>query len=234
MLKRFSWARGGRYLDLGCGPGENLAGLAVHFDYSLGLDCSPLALSLARQANPGLQFVQGDVNQLERLFQANSFRLISDFNVLCHRWVSSEKETIRAIYALLEEGGVVVMTEPVYNILYREADELTMTSRRFGSGELRGWLQEAGFVVRQETMFNAAPLPLALLMAGWYRFRKRFGIVGGRDGHRGEDQLGGKWGQWLMTGVCRVEYGWIRLFGRLPLGLTCLIVAQKGGERTGD
>lgn len=56
-----------RIVDLGCGPGNSTAVLAARFPgaHISGVDSSPGMLARARQAMPGVDFVQGDLRTYE-------------------------------------------------------------------------------------------------------------------------------------------------------------------------
>lgn len=48
-------------LEMGCGTGNLARYLAAHFEQYLGLDLSEHMLQLAREKNPGISFMQGDM-----------------------------------------------------------------------------------------------------------------------------------------------------------------------------
>ncbi|MEO5378864.1 MAG: methyltransferase domain-containing protein [Magnetococcus sp. DMHC-6] len=232
QLPMFEATKLSRYLDLGCGPGENLAFFAPRFDYAVGLDLSDVALSLAQKAHPHLQFVQGNVNHLERLFVPNSFKLITVFNVLHHQWIDSESDVLTAIYHLLEEGGVLILTEPVFDRLHRATDDLCMTKRRYQPDELRQWIEGVGLQIQAKTFFNAAPIPMAYFMAHFYQRKQSVDLssenfVISDPSKGGELGFGGRSAQMVMERVCALEYQWIKMLGSFPFGMTYMIVAQK-------
>jgi ubiquinone/menaquinone biosynthesis C-methylase UbiE len=62
---RFLVRPGLRILELGCGNGDLLAALSPSF--GVGVDFSPAMIDLARRRHPGLEFLRGDVEALDRL-----------------------------------------------------------------------------------------------------------------------------------------------------------------------
>src|SRR5580658_4350650 len=84
LLSKCNVPRGGRWLDLGCGPGGNLA-LSESFAprLAVGVDVSPLALSLARQKKPRARWVRADLNN-PLPFGDTTFDVVTVFNVLYH------------------------------------------------------------------------------------------------------------------------------------------------------
>ncbi len=72
---RFLVPPGSRVLELGCGTGDLLAGLQP--SRGVGVDFSPEMLALARERHPALEFLQGDVHDLE-LSGKFDFIILSD------------------------------------------------------------------------------------------------------------------------------------------------------------
>lgn len=69
-------------LDVGCGSGDNLSGLAAAGDYQLtGIDISENALKLARQRIPGARLIQLDVQQKSL---SEKFDLVISLQVVEH------------------------------------------------------------------------------------------------------------------------------------------------------
>ena len=58
---------GTRVADVGCGPGRVAAYLAAHDLDVVGLDVSPVMLSAARHAHPGIRFEEGALDRLPLL-----------------------------------------------------------------------------------------------------------------------------------------------------------------------
>src|SRR6476646_6501887 len=51
----------GRVMDLGCGPGQVAAYLHKRGVVAFGVDLSPEMVKLAKEANPGVEFREGDM-----------------------------------------------------------------------------------------------------------------------------------------------------------------------------
>lgn len=162
LLRCCGVPRGGRWLDLGCGPGGNLllpdafaAGLIV------GLDVSPIALAIARLKKPHARLVSADLNNALPFGDA-SFDVVSVFNVLYHDWVKSEAAVIAEVSRVLRPGGVFLITEPAFAILAREMDIAAMGRRRYRIADIVELCERAGLRVVQTSYFTSFGFPLLL------------------------------------------------------------------------
>ena len=109
---------GRRVLDFGCGPGlmsEALA-LAGFSVTAVDLDLSPMRLLAERiQFSESTKFVEGDLPVLD--LEPGSFDIIVALDVLEH--ISKREPYVRAFERLLVPGGVVIVSGPTENWLYR-------------------------------------------------------------------------------------------------------------------
>lgn len=93
-------------LNVGCGGGKNVFNLKRHYDVT-GLDLSPRMLDLARDLNPGCEFVKGDMRafSLQRVFDAV---LVDDaISYMASR--ADLRAAIAAAWQHLRPGGVMVV-----------------------------------------------------------------------------------------------------------------------------
>jgi SAM-dependent methyltransferase len=99
-------ARGGRVLDLGCGPGQLAMAFAPFAAEVLAVDPEPEMLRVARAAagNAPIRFVQGSSYDLGPAF--GRFRLAVMGRSF--HWMDRE-DTLRRLDALVEPGGAVVL-----------------------------------------------------------------------------------------------------------------------------
>ncbi len=117
---------------------------SLHPSQTVGVDLSPIALSLAKDCAPSATLVAADINQ--RLpFADESFDVVTIFNVLYHQWVQSEAAVISEAARVLRPGGLLLFTEPAFDMLRRELDEAVMTRRRYHLADFDTWLDVAGF-----------------------------------------------------------------------------------------
>jgi SAM-dependent methyltransferase len=144
LLRRYGVKTGTRWLDLGCGPGANLAMLDDRApERVVGFDLSPLALELARQARPQAQLVRGDLNQ-PLPFRDRTFDLVTIYNVLYHQWISSELAVMREACRVLAPGGLLLLTEPAFPSITRGNDIRVMTRRRYVERDIDDLFGQAG------------------------------------------------------------------------------------------
>lgn len=103
----------GLCLDLGCGPGQDLAAIAVTGRRPVGLELSADQLRVARRSVPHGWFVQGDAEQLP---YGDSV-----FDTVVALWVSTDIDdfarTLREVARVLRPGGRFVFygVHPCFN-----------------------------------------------------------------------------------------------------------------------
>jgi SAM-dependent methyltransferase len=102
---------GGRALDLGCGEGRVARDLTARGDRVVGVDLSPTLVALAREADPGGEYVVADAAALP--FEDATFDLVVAFNSLMN--VDDMAAAVReAARVLTAEGRLVVcVTHPL-------------------------------------------------------------------------------------------------------------------------
>lgn len=162
LLRRYELIGIARFLDIGCGPGGNLAMMEeAKPSLVVGVDLSPIALSLARQAAPQAALVRADISQ-PLPFSAESFDLVTIFNVLYHSWVRDEADVLREAYRALRPGGLIVVTEPAFPLLMRGMDRVAMGVRRYRRSAIVDMCRSAGFHVRSASYITSFGFPLLL------------------------------------------------------------------------
>ena len=224
MIDAFGGVRAQSVLDIGCGTGGNLPFLKSYGAKVIGLDSSEEAIALAREKVPGGDIRKGDINDLGHLYAADSFDLISDFNVLYHAWVRSDLQSMRDIHRLLRPGGVFISTEPAFHFLWRAHDRVDHGARRYTLRKWTGMLEQAGFGPVRGTYFNLPAFPIAAALA----LVDRMGLSS-RQSSEGIGELRPlpEWLNSLVGAALDIELGAIRIFGRLPLGVSIACIARK-------
>jgi SAM-dependent methyltransferase len=225
LLERSGVTIGKAALDIGCGTGGNLPFLKNYCTEASGIDLSRDAIELARKKYPENTFVEGNINDLTKLYSADSFDIVSDFSVLCHGWVKSDLQSMRDVYQLLRPGGTFVLTEPAFSLLRRAHDRAGHAVRRYTLPQLTGLLAEAGFRNVHGTYFNAPMFPIVLLLALSFRLAPSF--AASPDRGISELKLPPNWINDALVGVMSPELAAIRTFGRMPLGVSIACVARK-------
>ena len=103
LVEGLNLRAGDRILDLGCGNGGIIAGIAVQTGADVvGLDYSQYAIAgaQARYASPHIQFVAADIGAV--CFEAASFDAVMGIDAL---YFTPTDETVAAVAALLRPGG---------------------------------------------------------------------------------------------------------------------------------
>jgi ubiquinone/menaquinone biosynthesis C-methylase UbiE len=204
---------GGRVLDVGCGTGGLLAALRERWQ-PCGTDVSRSALEHSRRR--GLDAL---VNAAaERLpFRPRSFALVSALDVLEH--ADDDRAVLAEIRAVLVDGGALVVSVPALPALWSTHDESLGHRRRYTRHTLQRALEDAGFSVEHMTYTNTAILPVAALVRGVGRWRRR------RAAERIAMYALPRPLNALMIGVYRLEAAVARHL-RLPLGVSLLCLAR--------
>jgi SAM-dependent methyltransferase len=215
-----------RWLDLGCGPGGNL-NLSKPFVPSLtvGIDISPLALSIARTKKPDARLIQADLNNMLP-FQEAAFDVVTVFNVLYHDWITDEQSTIAEIARVLRPGGVLLITEPAFSVLARELDAAAMGNRRYRLADVFRWCNAARLRPSRGSYFTSFGFPLILAMKTMKALHNT-----SRDdaGTQALDMkpINPRLNRILRL-IARYEARAIAWGMRVPLGTTLVCVAKKG------
>lgn len=146
-----------RVLDLGCGMGGFLGGLA-----ELGERVYPSDISsegLVRCAERG--FPGGVVSSGYALPYADaSFDLVCMFDAIEH--IEDDHRALREVARILEPGGLALATVPAYQFLYANNDRIAQHYRRYDRPMMRRALEQAGLVVERNTHTNVFLFPLIL------------------------------------------------------------------------
>lgn len=224
LLGKYGLAARPRWLDLGCGPGGNLALLdELAPDLVVGADLSPIARAIAKQKAPHASLIGVDIGQ-SLPFADNSFDLVTTFNVLYHAWVRSEAAVLAEAARTLRAGGLFLATEPAFAVLEREMDEIAMTRRRYRSQEFAGLCAAAGFEILYTGYFTSFGFPLLLGLNWLGKLRPKAAA----DEHEAADMKP------LPQPINSTMYAAARAEGfliehglHLPLGTTLVCVARK-------
>jgi len=210
-------------LDLGAGTGGNIRFLKKYFTDIRGLERSQTAIDISKtKLTP--KIFNGDLNDLALFGKQNGrFDLITLFNVLYHKSIADPEKTVSEIRNLLNPGGILVFTEPAFNILMRSHDKIGHGDKRFKIKEAEAWLRNTGFENIQSSYFN---LPSFFPALGLSIFEK---IKPKKTNHSsntvGELETNSILNQSMKT-VMNLERGWINSIGKLPFGVT-LIAAGR-------
>ena len=162
----------------------------------------------------------------ESTFIPNSIPSVGLFDVVEH--IENDAHFLKSIYSLLQPGGKVFITVPAYQFLWSQVDIEAGHFRRYRLGQIKKKLKNSGFEIEFSSYFFGYLLvPIFLFRALPYKLSKA-------NKTRGENQSSEehKAGNFLIKSainfIFNVELSLIKIFGALPLGASCIIVAKKG------
>jgi len=172
LLRRYQPDPRGTSLIVGCGTGGNLTTLArAGFTEIVGIDRSELALTRTRSQHPNARIARSDAAMLP--FGDGAFRTTMMFGVLYHQWVADPAQVLREIARVTRAGGLIFATDPAFQFLRRQKDDLVMGARRFDKEAYRALAKEAGLEIEFCSYHLMSFLLPTTLVAFFDRFRRR-------------------------------------------------------------
>lgn len=213
-------------LDIGCGVGGNVNFLKSFCTGVTGLDYSGTAINLAKKKWPLYKFLQGDANNLSSIYPENSFDLVTILNVMYHKWISNDGDFLKQTFKITKQGGFVVITEPAFMHLWREHDVQDMGKKRYTLKKMKDLLEKAGFTMVFGSYFNSISYIPVLLMAMVYRFKGNKTLNKEKEGVS-EIQMPNKFINKLMYNLLKAESEFIKIMGKMPVGVSCICIAKK-------
>lgn len=209
-----------RYLEIGCGTGYVLAGVAQAYPqaeltgsevFSIGL---PFAAARVKQA----ELLQMDARHIPYV---EEFDVIGAFDVLEH--IEEDEIVLTQMLQALRPGGGIVITVPQHPWLWSRQDEYACHVRRYRIGELLKKVQRAGFRIELTTSFVSLLLPAMLAS----RILKKHPSADSDP--MAELQLPTLLNRAFEL-VMSLEYQFIQLGVRLSVGGSLLLIARKMRE----
>jgi len=206
-----------RLLEVGCGTGYVLQGLAAENRYELtGLESHIAGLRHARGRLPAVELVQADARDLP---YQSEFDAVGAFDVIEH--IGEDEAVLASIRRALKPGGIIVVSVPQHQWLWSYTDEAAMHKRRYARRELSSKLRSAGLSVLYCTSFVTTLLPAMYAS----RLTKR-GAVANSKNDAYEFELSR-----VVNAVCGAAMQFdevlIRMGLSLPVGGSLLAVAHK-------
>jgi SAM-dependent methyltransferase len=205
------------FLEVGCGTGYVLSGIAVAFP-SLHLSGSEYfceGLPFAARRVPRASLCQIDARALPFY---EEFDAIGAFDVLEH--IAEDQTVLGQIYQALRPGGGLILTVPQHPWLWSTTDERACHLRRYRADELRDKVRAAGFNVRYTTSFVTLLLPFMLV--------SRLGKCFDRPHlhKKSELQLNSSLNH-CFGAIMRLEYAMLCCGVRFPAGGSLVLVGEK-------
>lgn len=205
-------------LEIGCGTGFVLAGIATTFPtaHMTGAEIFSAGLNYASQRNPAAKFMQMDARNIP--FDSH-FDVIGAFDVLEH--IQEDEAVLWQICRALKPGGIVIITVPQHPALWSTQDELACHVRRYTTTQLKNKTIDAGFDIADSGSFVSLLLPLMWLS------RK----LGNTDKNGKHDPMAelrmSALTNHALRAIMRIEIFFTRLGIRFPIGGSVFVVARK-------
>lgn len=206
-----------RYLEVGCGTGYVLAGVAKAYPQAqlTGSEVFSVGLPYAARRVQKAELLQMDARHLP---YENEFDVIGAFDVLEH--IEEDEMVLSEMKRALRSDGGIILTVPQHPRLWSQQDEYACHVRRYKMGELRNKVKQAGFRVVFETSFVSLLLP-AMAASRLLQSKKQF-----VDDEMAELRLPKLLNSAFET-VMKAERFLIRMGVRFPIGGSDLLVAKK-------
>ncbi|MEQ7873630.1 class I SAM-dependent methyltransferase [Sphingomonas sp. ASV193] len=162
-----------RILEVGCGPGHNLA-MLKSFGRVEGVEMDEAAGKIA-SGRVGAPVAVGRLPELDGIARG-AYDLVALLDVLEH--VPDDRASLAAIFDLLRPGGALLLTVPANPWMFSAHDVAHHHHRRYRKREIDALAREAGFAVDLLTPFNTLLFPA---IAGARAIGKLTGKEGGDD-----------------------------------------------------
>lgn len=207
-----------RYLEIGCGTGYVLAGVAAAYPGAelTGSEVFCVGLPYASRRVEKAELIQMDAR---RIPYVEEFDVIGAFDVLEH--IEEDETVLAELHRALRPGGGIAITVPQHPWLWSRRDEHACHVRRYRIGELREKVLRTGFKVEFETSFVSLLLP-ALIVSRLLSFRN----MQADSGVMAELRLPGVINR-TFEGVMNLERQLIQLGMRFPVGGSRILIARK-------
>jgi SAM-dependent methyltransferase len=214
-LRRY-FPAGCRFLEIGCGTGFVMRGIASAFPaWELyGGDIFTEAIPYAASRAPSVTFMQLDAR---RLPFASEFDGVGIFDVLEH--ICEDTQVLTQMFEAVKPGGHAIISVPQHPTLWSPVDEYWGHFRRYTRSELTTKVEQAGFEVIYVTSFVSLLLPAMLLS------RRRLNQPGNTYDPYEEYKTGPV--NALLERIMGLERWLIRSGATFPAGGSLLLVAQR-------
>lgn len=205
------------FLEIGCGTGYVLAGIAAAFPSSrlVGSDAFEAALVLAKRRLPDAELVPMDARSMA---YDGEFAAAGAFDVLEH--IVEDEEVLRQLSRAIAPGGGLILSVPQHPWFWSHQDDLVCHVRRYSARELRRKVERAGFDVLDTISF------VSLLFPALWLSRRLLRRGHGRDDAFVDLRVGGVLNR-VAGVVMAAERFLINAGVRFPVGGSLLLVARK-------
>lgn len=207
-----------RYLEIGCGTGYVLAGVAQAYPKAelTGSEVFSVGLPFAARRVEKAELLQMDARCIPYV---EEFDVIGAFDVLEH--IEEDEAVLAEMFRAIRPGGGILLTVPQHPWLWSRRDEYACHVRRYRMSELREKVQRAGFQIEFETSFVSLLLPAMLAS----RLIQKRGQPQGDP--MAELRLSAPLNR-IFEVIMDLERQIIQIGVRFPLGGSLLLIARKG------
>lgn len=214
VLNLIKLSKKSKILDIGCGTGKNLEMLS-NFGQAQGVDYSTSAVKFCHQR--GLKKVK-KASLIKLPFKADSFNLVTLFDVLYHKGVKSDSKALKEVNRVLKSSGHLLITDCAHQFLYGPHDISMHARQRYSKKELITKVTQAGFSIQKASYIYFITFPLFFInrLMSRYLTKKSGSDVGKVNSIINK----------LLINLLFFESKLLK-FINLPVGSSIIIMAQK-------
>jgi SAM-dependent methyltransferase len=163
-------------VDVGCGTGANLAGLADQYQ-CIGLDTSREAVRLAAERFPQVRFVHAEAHDAAAIIGTAQLVLLTD--VLEH--VADDFRMLSELLSMAAGGTYFLLTVPAEAALWSEHDRAFGHYRRYERDRFEQLWRGLDVTELFVSHFNARLYPVVKAVRRWNRWRGKAAGAAGTD-----------------------------------------------------
>ena len=213
ILEKYAPTKNLRVLDVGCGTGAIMEFVKQKGFTVSGLDINLEALAYCRQA--GLEVSHGLATKMD--FSDNSFDIVLALDVLEH--VEDDGSAVKEIGRVLKDGGIFIATVPAHKFLWSYHDKALHHWRRYEKKEIEELISRT-LKIKLITWIHACIFFPTLITR---EIKNVFRDVARESDVKKISSVNNIFGK-----ICYLpEFVCFKIFGKLPLGVSLLVVAKK-------
>jgi len=209
-----------RVLEIGCGAGGMLPGLA-RYGAVHGLDVAHDYVRYCKERGFD-RVLTGSGYALP--FPDQSFDLIALFDTIEH--IPDDDAAMAEVLRVLRPGGRVMVSVPAYQWLFSQNDKIAHHFRRYTAGRLRKVFEGAQLEVEKLSYFNMLLLPIIIPVVLAQKLREKLGML--PDGQHNMSKVPSRPVNWLLTKIMSSERFVIPKLS-LPVGHSLIGLARRQG-----
>lgn len=208
---------GSLILEAGCGTGFDAARFSRQRGWRVAaVDLSSTAARMARRR--GLTPAVANIQSLP--FAGALFQGVISLDVLVHLGQAEQSAAIHEFARVLAPGGWMLLRVAALRVLRSRHSDWTGERHRVRLSELSSQARNAGLQIRFATYANALLLPVALAKFRIYEPLAKAKVAS-------SVHTPSAWLNTLLEIPLRAEHIWLQAGGRLPIGQSVYLVAEK-------